>query len=257
MRPPLIMRFMLPALLMAMCFSCTRKIEEFQSEPLSDYLPLQTGKYITYRIDSTVFTSFGTIVETHSYLVKHIIDAEITDNLGRPSFRVFRFISNQNDTTGTPDLHANGSYFITPLNNRIEVIENNLRFLRMHLPVKQNFSWKGNMYLPYDPYGGLYSFSNDDFMTDWDFHYASFEPTWNYKGQTYQNVSTIEEADEAFNVPIVNPGNYAYKNRSVTKYARNIGMVYREHTLWEYQPNPGGTPYYIGFGMRMWMVDHN
>ncbi|HLG39444.1 MAG TPA: hypothetical protein VI461_07240, partial [Chitinophagaceae bacterium] len=67
--------------------SCSKK-EEFTSEPLSDYIPLQTGKYITYRLDSMVFTNFGRNTEIHRYQVKHEIDAELTDNLGRPAWRV-------------------------------------------------------------------------------------------------------------------------------------------------------------------------
>ena len=239
--------------------SCTKKVEVYESEPLSDYIPLQSGKYITYRLDSTVFTSFGTVEEIHKYQVKHVIDSEIPDNLGRPSYRVFRYISNINDTTGTPATWIpNGSYFITPLNNQVEVIEDNLRFLKMHLPIREGYNWKGNTYLPFDPYSSLYTFSNDDAMSDWDYSFDRFESAISYRGQNYTNVYTIEEANEAFNVPITNPSAYASLTRSVEKYSKNIGLVYREYILWEYQPNPGGSgPYKIGFGIKMWMVDHN
>jgi hypothetical protein len=239
--------------------SCSREVEEFDTELLSDYIPLQTGKYITYRVDSTVFTSFGTIEETHKYQVKHVIDAQIPDNLGRPSYRVFTYISNLNDTIGTPEWLPGKTYFITPLSNQVEVIdENNLRFLKMHLPIREDHSWKGNTYLPYDPYISLYTFSNDDAMADWDFYFDRFEPSVTYRGQNYSDVYTIEHIDESFNVPITNPNAYASLSRSVEQYAKNIGLVFREHTLWEYQPNPGGSgPYKIGFGIKMWMVDHN
>ena len=43
----------------------------------------------------------------------------------------------------------------------------------MHLPIRNGFSWKGNRYLPNDPYGSLHNFSNDDNMEDWDFYYNS------------------------------------------------------------------------------------
>lgn len=239
--------------------SCTREVEEFKSESIGDYIPLQVGKYITYRVDSTVFTNFGRNEEIHKYQVKHVIDALITDNLGRPSYRVFRYISNINDTTGTPTTWTpNGSYFITPLSQQVEVIENNLRFMKMHLPVKNGFSWKGNTYLPPDPYASLYNFSNDDAMADWDYHFDKFETTFTYRGKNYSDVYTIEETDEALNIPITNVNAYASLNRAVEKYARNIGLVYQEYTLWEYQPDPGGTgAYKTGFGVTMWMVDNN
>lgn len=239
--------------------SCTKKVEVISSEPLSNYIPLQVAKYITYRIDSTVFTNFGRNEETHKYQVKHVIDKQITDNLGRPSYLVYRYISAINDTLGTPSVWTpNGSYFITPLSQQIEVIEDNLRFQKIHLPIKEGFSWKGNAYLPFEPYYTTYNFSNDDAMADWDYSFDKFESTFTYNGRNYLNVYTVEEANEALNVPITIPGAYASLTRAVEKYAKNIGLVYKEYNLWEYQPNPGGSgPYKTGFGIRMWMVDYN
>lgn len=72
-------------------FSCNEK-EEFVTEQLNEYIPLQVGKYITYRIDSLVFTNFGRTIETRRYQVKEQVDAQITDNLGRPSFRIYRYL---------------------------------------------------------------------------------------------------------------------------------------------------------------------
>src|SRR5688572_4497411 len=116
------------------------KTEEFQTEQIADYVPLVKDKYITYRLDSTVFTNFGRTTEIHSYEEKHVVDAQITDGLGRPSFRIFRFtrdIGQQNWTSA-------GSYFITPLNNTLELIENNLRFVKLALPLTVTNTWKGN-----------------------------------------------------------------------------------------------------------------
>ncbi|MEJ0102227.1 MAG: hypothetical protein WDO19_06580 [Bacteroidota bacterium] len=39
--------------------SCKKQTETYTSDQLSDYLPLEVGKYITYRLDSTVFLNFG------------------------------------------------------------------------------------------------------------------------------------------------------------------------------------------------------
>jgi hypothetical protein len=72
-------------------------------------------------------------------------------------------------------------------------------------------------------------------------------------------VVTVEQIDEAFNVPITNPGFYASRSRAVDRYAKGIGLVYKELELWEHQPNTGGAggPYKTGFGITMWMIDHN
>ena len=255
MRLQSITRLSLLAFIVSILFSCNKK-EEFITDKISDYIILTPGKYITYRLDSLVFTSFGRIIETHRYQVKVQVDALITDNLGRPSYRVYRY---QRDSLGTTAWQPAGTYFITVLSDQAELIEDNLRFIKMHMPIKDGFSWKGNKYLPTDPYGSKYNFSNDDNMGDWDFYYDGASSAFSYRGINYSNVYSIEEANEAFNVPITSPTSYAAKSRSVEKYSKTIGLVYREYELWEYQPNPGGSggPYYTGFGIKKWMIDHN
>lgn len=219
-------------------------------------MPLVPGKYISYRLDSLVFTGFGRVIETHRYQVKEQIDAIITDNQGRPSYRVYRFLR---DSLGTQSWQPAGTYLITPLADQVEVIEDNLRVIKLHMPFKDGFSWKGNKYLPTDPYGSKYNFSNDDNMGEWDFYYDNFSSAFTHRGINYSNVYTIEEANEIFNVPITSPTSYAAKSRAVEKYSKSIGLVYQEYELWEYQPNTGGAggPYYTGFGIRKWMIDHN
>ncbi|HWR33418.1 MAG TPA: hypothetical protein VN451_07830 [Chitinophagaceae bacterium] len=241
--------------------SCNKK-EDFVTDQLKDYIPLIPGKYISYRLDSMVFTNFGRNTEVHKYQVKDVVDALITDNLGRPSYRVFRFIRDSVDASSwTPaqPWSNSGTYFITPLFDQFELIENNLRFIKLHLPVTNAYNWKGNKYLPTDPYGPLFNFSNDDNMADWDYYYDGNTSSFSYKGNNYTDVRSIEEVNESFNVPITTPSAYAAKSRSVEKYSKNIGLVYREHELWEYQPNTGNPagPYKTGFGITQWMIDHN
>jgi hypothetical protein len=254
-----ILRLNLLAIILFSFFSCTKKTEVFETEALNDYIPLNAGKYITYRIDSIVFTSFGRTTEVHKYLVKHVIDAQVEDNLGRPGYRLFRYVSNINDTINPQLWTPNGTYFITTLSDQVELTEDNLRFIKLHLPIKDGFQWKGNKYLPSDPYGSLYNFSNDDNMEDWDFKFDNSSTDFSYQGKNYTDICNIEEDDEEYNIPITDPNSYASKTRSVEKYSKNIGLVYREYELWEYQPNTSGSggPYKTGFGIKMWMVDHN
>lgn len=243
------------AIILSSLFSCNEK-EEFVTDKISDYFILTPGKYISYRLDSLVFTNFGRNIETHRYQVKDQVDALITDNLGRPSYRVYRY---QRDSLGTQPWQPIGTYFITSLADQVELIEDNLRYIKMHLPIRDGYSWKGNKYLPNEPYSSAYNFSNDNDMENWDFYYDGGSSSFSYRGNNYTNVYSIEEANESINVPITSPTSFASKTRSVEKYSKTIGLVYREYELWEYQPNTGNPagPYYTGFGIRKWMIDHN
>ena len=233
-------------------FSCTNKTEVLTSDPLSDYMPLQPGKYITYRLDSLTYSNFGTVAVISRYQVKHVVDAQITDNLGRPSYRVYTYIR---DSAGTQPWDASGSYFITPLTNQIEVIDDNLRVTKLHLPVKEGFQWNGNTYLPTDPYYPTYDFINDNDIKDWHFTYDIFEPTTSYRGNNYTDVFTVIQQDDHFNAPVTDVNTIGYNTLSVEKYSKTIGMVYRKYELWDYQTDP--TDHYTGFGVTMWMIDHN
>ena len=238
--------------LVLILFSCTSKKEELATEQLSDYIPLQPGKYITYRLDSLVFTNFGTVAVTNRYQVKHQVDAKITDNLGRPSYRVYTYIR---DSAGTESWTPNGSYFITELSNQTEVIEDNYRVIKLHLPIKEGFQWKGNMYLPSHPYYPNYDLLNNDDLKNWDFTYDVFEPGITYRGNAYKDVYTVLEADEHQNAPVTNPNVIGYNTQSVEKYSKSIGLVYRKFEIWDYQVDP--TKHYTGFGITQWMIDHN
>jgi len=257
------MRFLSPlhvgllAITAVTLFSCNEK-EDFTTDQLTDYQPLTVGKYITYRVDSTVYTNFGRTTEVHKYQIKNVVDAVLTDAGGRPLYRINRFIR---DTAGlTPWLAMNeGVYFVTLLPDQLESTEDNLRVIKFHLPIRDGYSWKGNKYLSDDPYKLLYTFSNDDNMVDWDFYYDGNPASFSYRTFNYSNVLSVEQADERFNVPITIATSIAYKSRSVEKYSKGIGLVYREYEMWEYQPNPTDPagPNKRGFGLVSWMIDHN
>ncbi len=259
MRPFSFARIVLLAISAIFLYSCTDKKEEFVTEPLSDYYPLETGKFITYRVDSTVFTHFGRTIEKHSYQVKHVVDAKITDNLGRPSYRIYMYIR---DTTGLQDWTPNGSYMITPLKDQVEVIEDNLRFIKLHMPLRDGYSWRGNTYLydnAYEPLG--FKFNNDNALKSWDYFYDFSSPSFTYRNKTYNDVYTVQQNDFEDNDPLPvfdTAAIYAGANIGEERYARNVGLVFKNYVLWEYQRNLSNpSAFYTGFGITMWMIDHN
>ncbi|GAA4732919.1 hypothetical protein GCM10023229_08680 [Flavisolibacter ginsenosidimutans] len=249
-------------LLLASLFfvSCKKETETLQPEVPKDYLPTQPGKYITYRTDSTVYTNFGSGIAVHSYQEKTIVDSLITDNLGRPSYRVFRFLR---DTAGKTAWQPAGTYFITPTANAVEVIENNLRFLKLAAPVSEGTSWKANRFLPDDPYGAFYDFSNDDGMADWDYGYTNVDQAVSVSGKQYDSTVTVQlmlddpETNTSANFQIANAQLYGFKNYSTEKYAKGLGLIYQEYIMWEYQPPSSPRPGYRGFGVKRSIIDHN
>ena len=213
--------------------------------PLSDYFPLQIGKYITYDLDSTVFVNFGKQKVIHSYQVKDMIDVAITDNLGRPSFRIIRY-SRKNTTE--PWL-ANNTFMVTSSNNSLELIENNLRYIKLNLPIKEESTWRGNSFID------TYTSGNDlRYLDNWDYIYDSIGVPLSLHSFNFDNTVRVFQKDEVIGDPKIPGTGYAEKTYSIEKYAKGVGLVYKEFLHWEYQ---GNTQTYSGYGVKLSVIDFN
>ena len=241
-------------LLITLLIGCKETKEDLTREAPADYLPLKTGKYFTYRLDSLVFTQAGRGEETHYYEEKNVVDAQITDNLGRPSYRIFRYIR---DTAATQAWQPAGTYFITVSNGTVEVIEDNMRVVKLVSPIKEGTVWKGNRYLSDDPYESKYSFSNDDNMEDWEFSIKAAGETVKLGTKTFNNVITIQSIDESLNAPVTDTKAFGSKSFSEEKYVKGIGLIQQELILWEYQPPTSVSGFKVGFGVKRRLIDYN
>lgn len=262
---PVLMRKTFFALLLLVIFSACKRTDLLETITLEEIAPIKIGKYITYRVDSLVFVNSGKTAEIHRYRFRHIFEREVKDNENRPAWLVTTYI---NDSLGKGPWVASGVYIVTPLDKQLEVSENNLRVIKVHLPVKEGFNWKGNSYLPDRPYNPQYPISIDGNMSLWEFTYESVNQKEKIGTVDINDVSTIAHIDASENVPIRTDTAFASREFSLEKYAKNIGLVYRQIELWENQPRPRTTgnppnitttydPVRIGFGVKMWMIDRN
>ncbi len=235
--------------LMALFFftSCKKEIEILNPETLDNYFPLEVGKQITYALDSTRFLNFGKTRTVISYQAQDRIDAKITDNLGRPSYRIFRYIRKDS----TQQWQFSNTFMATPTNNTIEYIENNLRYVKLKFPIRQGDTWKGNTFI------NTTSIDVDlRYLDDWDYEYDSVGRPLTLNSMHFDNTVTVKERDEFTGQDPSIPGTlYAEKNYSIKKYAKGIGLIYREFMHWEYQGQNGG--YYDGYGVKLTIISHN
>lgn len=248
-------KLLLPIVGVVLLASC-RPSPQQQGLAIDEFVPLNTGKTITYRVDSLVFTQFGRQAETHSYIMRYTIDSSFLDNQGRKSYRVIRTIR---DTLQSQPWKTDGSFYITATPMQAEWIENNLRQIKLQTPLREGAQWNGNRFLTSNPLNPPYDFSNDDNIQNWIYTVSTPVTSFQFRNKQYDNVITVLQVDEAVNVPIVIPTAFAFRNFAVDRFAKNIGLVYREWESWEFQPNTGGSggPYRIGFGIKQWMIEYN
>jgi hypothetical protein len=244
--------------------SCKKTINytstsDFSGKLTDFFTPLQVGKFAIYRLDSLNFYFYGQMDTITSYLAKDSVEDSISDASGRPTWLVTRYLS---DTGGLSGWNPNLTYTVTPSTQRIELEEDNLRFVKLAWPISQGFSWGGNSYLPYAPYQDFFDYNDDAHLSlgNWSYSYQQVDQSFSAGGLSYDSTLTVLQADDSINVPINDPNSFASRTYWSETYAKHIGLVYRHTEMWEYQPpTPDGTQagYKIGFKLTMTMLSHN
>jgi hypothetical protein len=199
-------------------------------------------------MDSLKYINVGSADTLISYLAKEVVEDSITDNLGRPSYRVIRYLS---DTTGTSGWTASIAYMVTPLKGSVETVENNLRIIKMITPVQDGISWLGNAYIDTKSDN-----SPVPYMDGWNYTYANTGLPYDVIAGTIPETVTVNEADD---VTGLGDGSYTQTVYSAEIYGKNIGPIYKKFLYSVYQsPNvqyPSGAT--IGYGLTFNMVSHN
>jgi hypothetical protein len=245
------MKKLMPIVLCVVLFAaCKKQSEELTITQISDYAPLVAGKYITYNLDSLVYTNFGTVEAHRFYEVKYQVMDSITDNLGRKAFRIVRFIRSLPAGNFVPDNTA----MAINTGSQYEFVENNLKYFKLTLPIADDNSWKGNsaISLIVNPTTG----EDLSYLADWDYTYADVGLAKKVGANNLPNTLTVNQKNDSVNLPITPATNIAYKDFSQEVYTKGLGMVNRNFLHFEYQKNATGFVY-KGYGVKLTMIDHN
>jgi hypothetical protein len=166
---------------------------------------------------------------------KDVIGESFYDNEGRESYVVNRY-SRKDDTYLWKDLMT---FYATKTNFRVEVVENNLRMIKLVFPVKLKTYWAGNIYIPAQIDDKL------KWLWNWNYTYTYINQPFNTGLASFPNTIEVIGINDSTNNPEQFPDAIANKTYSKEVYAKNVGLIYRELTNWEYQPD--GSRYRNGF----------
>jgi len=226
--------------------SCKKENETVNFDYGYNYYPDDSGSYVIYKVDSVLYNDFNplNLKRTSSQYLKEVVTEQYVDNLGRSAKKVERFVT---DSLNHPWRPFNVWYFVKNKTN-VERVEDNVRYIKLTFPVSVGNTWRGNKYneLNHFPYGDL-KFTT----TNFDWNYSLKEINQNY---TYSNVSS----DSTLTVLQVADSSNVQKVYSVEKYAKNIGLVYKE--LWRLDAQLVDDQIYeenaqFGFILRQYAID--
>jgi len=215
---------------------------------MEEYYPLEVGKYITYRLDSTAYDNLNTVKAVRTYVVRDLIDEIIKDNLGRDTYRIRRMMRSNTDTTVWID---NATFLVYRDRQRTEFMENNLRFIKLINPVRDFTAWWGNSYINVQ----------DDFLSfydSWEYYYDKTGQPFELNGKVYPETITVQQIDQLLpeNADTSDKSRFYILTRSSEVYARGIGLIYKDflYENWDansesYEPN--------SYGIRLTILNHN
>lgn len=203
--------------------SC-KKETELPPDVGYSYFPDQVGKYIIYEVDSTSQNDSLQLRKTYRYLLKEVIESIITDNEGRPSLRIERYVKYHDSLVPYSQMQwtLKDVWMATRTSSTAEKVEENVRYLKLVFPLKKGEDWNGNVY---------------NTKPEWEYEVTEYDEPMILGNLSFDSTLTVEQA----NKNILNLTEY-----SVESYARNVGLIYKEMIILNKQPTDTGD--YPPFG---------
>jgi hypothetical protein len=230
-------------------YSCKKQTETFASASINNYYPLQTGKTYLYRLDSTIPAPFGASLIVKSYQAKDSIESTFIDNEGRESYRIFRYTR---DTLATQPWRFAATYFATPANKTLEYVDNNLRFIKLHLPIREGYTWKAHSFIDTKSINTPISY-----LDEWEYEYRNVDENYKVLNKSFDSTITVFQHDETTPAGPFNPNNYQQRNFGQEIYAKGVGLIYKEFLHWTWQITPKQGYEDGSYGVRLRLISHN
>jgi hypothetical protein len=211
------------------------------------YYPLTKGHFVLYDVDSTIWNDFTGDSTMKHLQVRYDVADSFRDNQNRLSYQV----EVRTRRVDTAVFRTNDVFFVTPTENGLDVIQNNLRFTKLIFPVTAGTTWKGNSQIATaDP--------DLQYFADWYYTYYNIGASYNTGRVNFDNTVTVQQVDDSLNSPAQMPATYAERRFAKEVYGYNVGLIYREVVRWTYDQNPSSGRYARkGYGVVMRAVDHN
>jgi hypothetical protein len=137
----LINRYLLILIITIFICSCDNR----NAEPVYtglDYFPVEQGNWIIYDVDSTVYDDFLGEVFNFKYQVKEVQELIFTGDSGEETMRLERFWRrNDDDNWGIKNVWTARIH-----DQRALKTEENITYVKLSFPVKNNKSWDGNAF---------------------------------------------------------------------------------------------------------------
>ncbi|MCH8330922.1 MAG: hypothetical protein IH946_06015 [Bacteroidetes bacterium] len=180
-----------------------------------EYFPLKLGQTVIYDVDSVFLDDFTLppTFDTTTYQIKETVESTFIDNEGRISHRIVRY--KRYDTTSV--WKDNAVWFATRTNSRVELVEDNNRFIKMTFPAKEGKKWLGNVYLDIATEKCLPDYDN----SNWEYEILEIDKRYSINGLDFDSTLIVEQINDTTD-------NLVEMHYSFERYAKGVGLIEKE-----------------------------
>lgn len=214
----------LPAIVFQACGDRETEIFDSGAAQQYAYFPLQIGKYIDYQVDSVVYdfgAGGGTTRDSSSTFVRESITDTIRDQNGQLAYTLERY---ERASTNVP-WELRSIETVTRTSSQAIRTENNLRFLKLVFPMDRRSEWDGNIWIDVNREIEIAGERMRPF-SNWFYEVDSIDIQANVGTFSFDSTLLVTEADD---------NNIIERRFSRVRYAKNVGLVWREQFILDSQ----------------------
>jgi hypothetical protein len=186
--------------------ACKPDEEAITADTGFNYVRTTPGDYVIYEVDSIVYDDFNGDTTHYRYQLKEVIESVFSDNEGRPAQRIERYVKRYNDTIPYSNLPWTLArvWSAQRTATTYERVEENVRYLRLSLPLRQDKRWNGNTF---------------NTLGEWQYKCTSADAPYSINNLNFDSTAFIVQKADT---------NRLYYKLYTERYARNTGLIEKQ-----------------------------
>ncbi len=195
------------AIILSLVFSCKKDKTTSDTHDVGyGYYQGEVGKYIEYEVDSTVYDDFEHDTDYYRYRLKEVVESIFTDNAGRPTLRLERYIKMYNPALSYDSIPwaLRDVWAANITNTTVEKTEENVKFLKLSFPVSAGKTWNGNAF---------------NTLGEQTYTYTDVDKPRGYNGFSFDSTLMVTQQDEL---------NLILKKYYIEVFAKGVGLVHKQ-----------------------------
>ncbi|MDB5262107.1 MAG: hypothetical protein JWQ14_1388 [Adhaeribacter sp.] len=189
---------------------CTEEISPTDTFIGREYFPVKVGNYWIYEVSEIRVSNNK--YDSLKYQLREIIDTVYTNAMNEQTYRVKFSRKRSNDLTWKDD----SLLVLNKSNSDVRRTHNNVNVVKLVFPVKSGRHWNAN---------GFNTRENEEY------YYSQVNQPFVLNNITYDTTVTVVQAE---------PNEIILDDRTEV-YAYQVGMIYKNHTVYEYAQSSNTT----------------